>query len=105
MKIIIWIGLAIALISLGGCNNLKYQVGGTATGLSGSGLVLEDNGGNSLSISGNGGFAFGTGVQNGTAYSVTVATQPSNPTQTCTVYNGSGTIDKAETAELRGTRG
>jgi 6-phosphogluconolactonase len=49
---------------------------------------------------GNGGFAFGTGVQNGDVYSVTVATEPSNPTQTCTVYNGSGTIDKAAVTHI-----
>src|SRR5271166_605287 len=84
VKNAIWTGLALSLICLGGCNNLKYQVGGTVTGLSGSGLVLEDNGGNNLSITGNGTFTFGTGVKNGDVYSVTVTTEPSNPTQTCT---------------------
>jgi hypothetical protein len=97
MKSLIWAGLALSLLCLGGCNNLKYDVGGTVTGLSGSGLsgsglVLEDNGADNLSVTLNGTFAFGTGVKNGDVYAVTVATEPSNPTQTCTVYNGSGTI-------------
>ena len=61
----------------------------------GQGLVLEDNSGNSLSLSANGAFVFSGSISNGAAYSVTVATQPSNPAQTCTVHNGSGTIDKA----------
>src|SRR5208282_6406634 len=60
LKIIIWTGLALSLLCLGGCNNLKYQVGGTVTGLSGSGLVLEDNDGNNLGVTGNGTFTFGT---------------------------------------------
>jgi 6-phosphogluconolactonase (cycloisomerase 2 family) len=85
---------ALGATALGGCNNLKYSVGGTVTGLTGSGLVLEDSDGSTLTVSANGTFAFATGIKNGQTYSVTVNTQPSNPTQTCTVYNGSGTIDK-----------
>jgi 6-phosphogluconolactonase len=77
------------------CNLGKYLIGGTVTGLHGSGLVLENNSGDSLTITGNGTFTFADGVKNNDAYSVTVATEPSNPVQTCTVHNGSGTIDKA----------
>jgi YVTN family beta-propeller protein len=61
----------------------------------GSGLVLEDNSGDALSVTANGAFIFSSGVKDGDAYSVTVSTQPTNPTQTCTVHNGSGTIDVA----------
>jgi len=68
-----------------------YTVGGTISGLSGTGLVLQDNGGDNLSISANGGFTFATAIANGGAYNVTVFTQPSNPTQTCVVTSGSGT--------------
>jgi len=77
------------------CNLGKYLIGGTVTGLHGSGLVLENNSGDSLTITANGSFTFTDGVKNGDAYSVTVATEPSDPVQTCTVHNGSGTIDKA----------
>ena len=87
--------LMIAGIALGGCPfDVKYSISGTLVGLRGTGLVLENNGGNSLSLSTDGTFEFSTGVQNTDAYSITVTTQPSDPAQTCTVRNGTGTIDK-----------
>jgi len=92
--------MALAVVALVACDLTKYDVGGTVTGLTGSGLVLEDNLGDSLAITGNGAFTFSTGVQNSDAYSVTVSTQPSNPTQTCTVHNGAGTIDKAPVSHI-----
>ncbi|HXX14132.1 MAG TPA: hypothetical protein VEJ47_04455 [Candidatus Eremiobacteraceae bacterium] len=67
----------------------EYTIGGTVSGLTGTGLVLQDNGGDNLSISGNGNFTFKTPVTG--AYNVTIQTQPSNPTQTCSIANGSGT--------------
>jgi hypothetical protein len=68
----------------------KYTIGGTITGLTGSGLVLQDNGLDNLSVTaGATTFTFATPVPG--AYSVTVLTQPTNPTQTCTVANASGT--------------
>ncbi|MGB9404414.1 MAG: kelch repeat-containing protein [Candidatus Acidiferrales bacterium] len=66
-------------------------VGGSVSGLDGTGLVLQDNGGSNLSITMNGAFTFATPVSSGGTYDVTVLTQPSNPSQTCTVTNGSGT--------------
>jgi hypothetical protein len=66
-----------------------YTVGGTASGLSGS-VVLQDNGGDDLSVSANGPFVFKTGLAGGASYSVTVKTNPSG--QTCTVANGTGTV-------------
>lgn len=68
-----------------------YTLGGTASGLLGSGLVLK-NGSTTLPLSGNGAFAFPGTLPDGTAYDVSVDTQPTNPAQTCTVANGSGTI-------------
>jgi uncharacterized repeat protein (TIGR03803 family) len=75
------------------CATTTYTIGGTVSGLSGVGLVLQDNGGNNLSINGNGSFTFSTAIAAGGAYSVAVLTQPSNPAQTCTVANGSGTAN------------
>ncbi len=68
-----------------------FTIGGTVSGLTGTGLVLQDNGGNNLSISANGTFTFSTALTSGTAYAVTVLTQPSGPAQTCTVTDGTGT--------------
>jgi hypothetical protein len=66
-------------------------IGGTVSGLSGTGLVLQDNGGNNLSVTANGSFTFSTAVASAGAYDVTVLMQPSNPAQTCEVTDGSGT--------------
>jgi uncharacterized repeat protein (TIGR03803 family) len=70
-----------------------YAIGGAVSGLSGAGLVLQNNGGNNLAVSGNGSFTFSTAIAAGSAYSVTVLTQPSNPVQACAVANGSGTAN------------
>jgi len=64
-------------------------VGGTVTGLTGAGMVLEDNSGDDLTIVANGTFTFKTAVTG--AYAVTIKTQPTSPTQSCTVAFGSGT--------------
>jgi 6-phosphogluconolactonase (cycloisomerase 2 family) len=70
-----------------------YSIGGTVTGLTGSGLVLQNNGGNDLSVAASGPFSFSTQLAGAAAYSVTVLTQPANPAQTCTVTSGgSGTV-------------
>ncbi len=70
---------------------VTYTIGGTVFDISGSGLILQNNGGNSLPVTENGSFAFNTPVASGGSYSVTVKAQPSSPPQTCTVTNGSGT--------------
>jgi serine/threonine protein kinase, bacterial len=67
-----------------------YTIGGSITGLAASGLTLDDNGGDTLTVtSGSTTFTFSTAVASGGAYSVTVATQPSG--ELCTVSAGSGT--------------
>jgi hypothetical protein len=69
----------------------SFPIGGTITGLVGSGLVLQ-LGQNTVSVSKNGAFTFPDSVSAGTTYSVAVETQPSNPTQSCTVGDGSGVV-------------
>jgi hypothetical protein len=67
-----------------------YTIGGTVTGLTAAGLVLQDNGGNNLMVSANAtSFVFSTAVMSGGAYSVTVFAQPAG--LSCTVTGGSGT--------------
>jgi hypothetical protein len=70
----------------------QYNVGGTVSGLTGGGLVLQDNGGDNLSVPSDGSFMFSASLTSGSDYAVTVLTQPSNPSQTCTVTNGSGKV-------------
>jgi len=82
-------GSNVANVSVTCSTATSFSVGGSIIGLSGT-VVLQLNGGNNLTISSSGSFTFASTLSNGTAYSVTVYTQPSG--QTCSVANGSGTI-------------
>ncbi len=68
----------------------SFTVGGTVSGLEGTGLVLN-NIGEQLPVNGNE-FTFTQPFGSGIPYDVSVATQPTNPAQACTVSNGSGEI-------------
>jgi galactose oxidase-like protein len=83
------------------CTTNAYTIGGTVSGLSGSGLVLQDNAGDNLPVGANGSFTFATSIASGGAYSVTVLTQPTNPAQTCVVASGSGTATKANVTNVQ----
>jgi Galactose oxidase, central domain len=74
------------------CGVGTWTIGGQVTGMTGSGLVLQDNGGDNLTVNQNGTFAFATQLTTGATYSVTVLTQPTNPTQTCLISAGGGTV-------------
>ena len=67
-----------------------FSISVTVTGLAGSGLVLQDNGKDNLTINANGSFTFATPITSGGLFAVTVQIQPSNPTQTCAVATGTG---------------
>ena len=84
-----WVGV--------GTTGSTYTVGGTIAGLTGS-AVLENNAGNDLSTSTNGAFTFSTPLAQGSAYNVTVKTNPSG--QVCTVTNPSGTIAAANITNI-----
>ena len=82
------------------CTTSSFAVGGAVSGLTGTGLTLQLNGGAPLAIAaGSGGFAFQS-VPSGTSYTVTVGTQPANPAQTCTVTNGTGTVGSANVTNV-----
>src|SRR3989338_511818 len=71
-----------------------YTIGGTITGLTGAGLILQNNGGDNLSISaGASSFTFSTHLANSAAYNVTIQTHPAG--QTCTVSSATGTVSAA----------
>ena len=74
------------------CTTNTFTVGGMVTGLAGSGLALQNNGADNLARAADGAFTFATAVTSGGAYSVTIATQPTAPAQTCTPTNNTGTI-------------
>lgn len=80
------------VLALGACGPgldslAPFSIGGTVSGLTGT-LVLQNNGGDNLSLTGNGNFIFKTELANASAYVVTVLTQPVD--QFCTVNSGTG---------------
>jgi hypothetical protein len=77
-----------------------YSVSATVSGLNGSGLVLQNNGGGDITVAANGSVTFAAMQASGTAYAVTVETQPSSPAQTCTVAGGSGTIGESNVTNV-----
>lgn len=69
-------------------SNSSYAIGGSLSGLgTGLSVVLQNNGGDNLTVTANGTFTFVTKVSG--SYAVTVLTQPTN--QNCSVTGGSGT--------------
>ena len=60
-------GLALACTDTPTGTAPTYTVGGTVSGLAGSGLVLRDNDGDDLPVSADGAFAFATELAGGAA--------------------------------------
>ena len=106
LRLIAWVTASLALSACGGGGGggggggtpspgpaaPSISIGGTVSGLaSGASVVLQNNGQNPTTVNANGAFTFSTLLATNAAYAVTVATQPTNPLQTCVVTNGSGT--------------
>lgn len=85
------------------CENLAaatFTVGGSVSGLAGT-VVLQNNAGDDLAVASNGGFTFLSAVAGGSAYAVTVKSQPAG--QSCAVRNGSGTVASANVGAVEVT--
>jgi hypothetical protein len=82
------------------CATDSFTISGTVSGLQGDGLVLQNNGGDDLSVAVDGPFTFATAIADLDNYAVTVASQPSAPSQTCTVTDGSGTVNAANVTDV-----
>lgn len=77
--------------------DLAYTIGGQVSGLgTGKVVVLQNNGGNDLTVNANGGFVFPTNVAANAAYAVSVLTQPSG--QNCVLTQASGTASASVTS-------
>ena len=70
----------------------QYTISVSVSGLAGSGLVLLNNGIDSLTVTASGVTAFSTSIANFSTYAVQVLTQPSGPAQICSVINGTGIV-------------
>lgn len=76
-----------------------FTVGGTVSGLTGTGLELENMGVDTLPVAAAAtAFTFAKELEVGFSYVVTVSTEPTG--QTCTVSNGSGTISDADVTDV-----
>src|SRR5580658_2151860 len=81
------------------CSANTYTVGGTISGLTASGLVLLDNGGDATTVSANATqFTMNTGVAYGCPYTITVQTPPMG--LVCVVSNGTGTMGAADVTNV-----
>lgn len=106
--------LSIGLVSIGGCAKggggawgwadepepepATYSLGGTATGLEGE-ILLLNNGGDELSVSESGTFTFARDFESGENYCVTISVQPES--QLCTVTGGEGSVADADVASVQ----
>jgi len=81
------------------CSLVTHTIGGTVTGLTGSGLSLQLNGGETLNVS-TADFTFVTPVASGQTYEVTVFSQPTSPAQNCNVTNSSGSVTNADITDV-----
>ena len=80
------------------CTTPTYSLGGSVAGLSAAGLVIA-NGSDTVTVAAGGtSFTLPTQLVAGSAYSVTVKTQPTN--QICSVANGTGTVASANIANV-----
>ncbi len=76
-----------------------YFVGATTYGLTSTGLVLQNNGSDSLFVIANGLGYFAIPLATGTSYSVTISNQPAG--QACTVTSGTGTLSGANVVNIQ----
>ncbi len=82
------------------CSINTYTVGGSVAGLAaGQQVTLEDNGGDSLTVTGNGPFVFATSLTYGSAYTATVGTQPTGGL-ICLVSNGAASSISADVTNV-----
>lgn len=80
---------------------MSYTVGGTITGLQGTGLVMADDGASNLDVSPNSTeFTFATELGNATPYDITIVSQPSDPHQVCSVGNATGTVESSNVTNV-----
>lgn len=79
-------------------------VGGTVSGLIGTGLRLAETVASvNVDVAMNGSFAFARGYLPGANYLVQVDTQPTSPAQVCTVTNGTGALPNANVTNVQVT--
>ena len=82
------------------CAVNNFTIGGSVSGLAGTGLQIQNNGGDALSVTQNGSFTFATSIGSGANYSISISGSPVNPIQLCTLTNSSGTVGNANVTNV-----
>jgi uncharacterized delta-60 repeat protein len=77
-----------------------YHVGGTITGLMGTGLVLKEISTGATVTPTNGSFTLAPTFFTSSPYNVQVISQPVNPNQNCVVTNGVGSMGTADVSNI-----
>lgn len=78
-----------------------FAVGGNVKDLVGHDLIVQLNGADELAIDINGEYTLPGRLADGASYNVSIAQQPINPAQFCSVgINGSGTINNADVSNI-----
>jgi hypothetical protein len=94
-----WVGAADVTSVVVNCALDTSTVGGEVSGVLGETIVLQNNGADSITMSATGYFAFPAPLARGSAYNVTVSTQPAFDGP-CTVSLGSGTTASGATVDV-----
>lgn len=79
-------------------SSAQYTIGGTLAGLNQGTVSLENNNTDLLTLDANAPFNFSQALTNGSAYRVTVVSQPSN--QTCSVSHKAGVVEGANVTNV-----
>lgn len=82
-------------------NPSTFTISATVSGLSGSGLVLQNNGTDNLAVSADGSFSFATAMNPNDKYVITALSQPAGPAQHCIIANATGQIAAASINDVQ----
>ncbi len=77
-----------------------YTIGGTVSGLLGTGLRLQLNDGEELSIESDGSFTFETALTTASSFTANVVSEPRCPQRYCEISNSQGTVNDAHITDL-----
>lgn len=78
----------------------ELSVGGSASGVTSAGLILQNNGGDDLAIEADGPFSFPAPLIDGSAYEVSISSQIQDENRICRVINGLGTLSGADVDDI-----
>ena len=76
-----------------------WAIQGTTTGYAGSGLQVQLNGGEIITVTGSS-FSFSTNISDTQPYNVQVKTQPTGPAQICTAQRNVGVVTGANVTDI-----